>query len=143
MIDRIRCTTWFDITCTGVRGAYNVNRLPLKTSDGKILTDQASWERARNQQRNWETINQIISLRCLPENITESRRSIVREHTCWQFEFDITDASSVGTDDEPLGLLRADAQGVPFILGLDETKTLSAVVNCVGADPDIWFEFDS
>jgi hypothetical protein len=88
----------------------------MVTQTGATVTSQVEWSRARNQQRNWETINQIISLRCLPENITNS----VEQDHLWSFEFYIPSLSAVSTADDPLGFLKADADQVPMITGLDE-----------------------
>lgn len=116
MTCRIRCSTNFDITVTGIRNNYHPERLPMVTQTGATVTSQVEWSRARNQQRNWETINQIISLRCLPENITNS----VEQAHLWSFEFDIPSLSAVSTAEDPLGFLKADADQVPMITGLDE-----------------------
>ena len=57
------CKTLFDITATGVTGHYKSSRVPFQDLTGTSITNEISWNRARNQQRNWETITQLISLR--------------------------------------------------------------------------------
>lgn len=118
---RIQCITTFDITATGVRSNFNANRIPFQDLTGRIISDMTSWTHSRNQQRNWETINQLISLRCLPHDITTPRRDQQEDVTVWKFEFEVDDITmiSAGTDD--LGLLKQDCRGIPMITGLDET----------------------
>ena len=55
--------TFFDITATGVTGHYKPARVPFRDHAGNVITDESDWGRARNQQRNWETLTQILGLR--------------------------------------------------------------------------------
>jgi hypothetical protein len=103
-----------------VRGPVKHAQLPFTTRSGEKINDEAAWQRARNQQRNWDTINQIISLRCLPENISVP----CHRDGWWDFEFDVTDLATLGHDTEPLYYLHQDAEGVPMIVGLDELQEL-------------------
>jgi hypothetical protein len=135
MTYRIRCSTKFDITATGVKTHSRASRMPFTDETGKIIDDMLAWNRARNQQRNWETLNQLISLRASPEDIS----SPVRDGDWWSFEFSISSLETVSTLNEPFALLMRDCQDVPMILGLDEnnhTVTLTAT----GLDPNIVFE---
>ena len=43
--------TFFDITATGVTGHYKPARVPFRDHAGNVITDEADWGRARNQQR--------------------------------------------------------------------------------------------
>ena len=138
MTNRIRVSTKFDITSTGVRSQSRSSRMPFTDETGHVIKDVAAWNRARNQQRNWETLNQLISLRALPEDISTP----VRNGDWWTFEFSISSLESVSTLTTPLALLVRDCQDVPMILGLDEnnqTTTLTAT----GDDPNIIFELVS
>ncbi len=130
---RIRCSTSFDITVTGIRNNYHPDRIPFVTKTGQQLTSHIAWSRARNQQRNWETINQVISLRCLPENITDA---VAQDHV-WRFEFDVLDLAAISSLEEPLGYLRADAHQVPMITGLDEQ---SPQLEYLQPGTNIWFD---
>lgn len=131
----ITCRTRFDITATGVRNHYKKERAPFQRENGEIITDREHWDRARNQQRNWETINQIISLRCLPERISEPRR----DRDVWWFQFDVTTPAAIADNHDPVAFLKSDAQDVPMLVGLDETPGLPALLNTQGADANIWF----
>lgn len=135
MTHRIRCTTHFDITATGTKGNYRVAQLPGRDDTGSEIVDQDSWHRSRNQQRNWETVNQLISLRTLPENIGLP----VKDGDVWWFEFDVPSLDAV-SDDTPLGALLADCDGVPMILGLDESQDIDAILTCHGDRANIWFD---
>ena len=120
MTQRITCRTQFDITATGVRNNFHRNRVPFDTVQGiRIDTDQA-WNRARNQQRNWETINQVLSLRALPTDITDP---VVIEQDglrLWQFEFSVEQSGALAADGDAMGALKQDCVGVPMITGLTE-----------------------
>ena len=139
MTCQIKCKTLFDITVTGVRSNYSSARIPFTDETGKVISSQDLWNRSRNQQRNWETINQIISLRTLPYNITDP---VKNNDNCWEFEFTIDSIESISTSNNTVGALLKDAAGVPMILGLDETPTISTVL-CPFADgTNIWFTAD-
>lgn len=117
----IRCTTVFDITATGVRSNFNINRIPFTDSVGNLIDSGPAWTRARNQQRNWETINQIISLRCLPTNIVYPCRQKTQGRLWWWFEFEIDNPPAVATTEDTLGELYRDCLSVPMLIGLDGT----------------------
>jgi hypothetical protein len=136
MTQTIKVTTKFDITATGVRSHYRESLMPFATQQGTVIQDQASWNRARNQQRNWETINQVISLRCLPERIQEPRQ----QDGAWSFEFDVPSLEAVSRDLDPVGWLVQDAQGVPMITGLSENAVDPAWLQTSGKDANCWFE---
>lgn len=121
---RIRCVTKFDITATGVSGNHSRNRLPFRDAAGEDIVDMKQWNRSRNRQRNWETIQQILNLRTLLENITEPTRIMIDREPRWEFEFDIERASSLEYNGDPLGALKIDCEGVPMIVDLDETSDI-------------------
>ena len=131
----ITCKTLFDITASGVRNNYKPERVPFQRDNGEIIRDKSTWDRARNQQRNWETINQIISLRCLPEDITQPRRQ--DDH--WLFEFRLDNAAALTLDDHDVGQLLEDAHGVPMITNLDETSSVAPSIQCQGPQVNTWF----
>ena len=133
MTQEIQCRTLFDITATGVRSHYRESRIPFRNDQGLEIRDLETWSRSRNQQRNWETINQIISLRCLPERITAPRRTAQG----WMFEFEVPNIASIERDGDAVGWLRHDAQNIPMITGLDEQRGLDAMLV---PGVNIWFE---
>ena len=122
------CKTLFDITKTNVS-----NR--RKTMD--IVSPEVI--KQRNQQSNYETIIQVISLRALPENISEPKIiktklsewkfSDQSSANCWEFEFEVLQNSVFCDGPNELGKLYQDCDGVPMIVGLDEVKNLSPVLS--------------
>jgi len=123
---RYSCQTLFDITATGITGHY-------KTAT-RLSMDQ--WNRARNQQRNWETLVQIISLRTQVFDLTQPELVADR----WQFSFEVETPGVFGSVDDPTAVLRLDADGVPMLNNLDNTHGLPTCLIVSGPDQNIWFE---
>ena len=115
MTTRICVTTQFDCTATGVTGHFRPNTLPFNDSEGQLIDNEITWNRSRNQQRNWETILQIIGLYTQAQDITPT------EHTesgwCFEFSTDFDDVFS--SQGDPLGLLKSACRGVPMFYDLD------------------------
>ena len=128
MTTRIRVTTQFDCTATGVTGHFRANTLPFADRKGQAITDHETWTRSRNQQRNWETILQIIGLYTQAQDITPTERT----DSGWAFEFS-TDFDDVFSErGDPLGLLKTACRGVPMFYDLDrqpKTAPLESGVN--------------
>jgi hypothetical protein len=98
---------------------------------GQAVTDQATWLRSRNQQRNWETIMQLISLYTQPVRVSGVRLENLR----WQFDFD-TDVEDVfRLNNDPVGRLRQICDGVPVINYVEQELT-----TLLRPDVNIWFE---
>jgi len=135
----IQCATLFDITETGVRNHTANARLPFQDLAGQEVDTESAWVRSRNQQRNWETVNQILALRTLPENISSPVRQPTDRGNTWQFEFDVPDLSAVSEGDAALGLLLQDCESVPMITGLGETVNIEPVLRTQSPDANIWF----
>jgi hypothetical protein len=138
MIIRVKCSTLFDITETGVKNRSHKSKIVFKDKTGHEIKSDNEWNRARNQQCNWETVNQIISLRTLPENITSPIQDA--DTGIWHFEFNVVDPASILQDGNPVGYLLSDCAGVPMILGLDEAVGISAFMISTGPDANIWFD---
>ena len=136
MITVIQCRTRFDITATGVLGQYKENRETINQSDGHAIDTGKAWLRARNQQRNWETINQIIALRCLPQDTVLPRC----DHQWWCFEFSVENLAALCDQPDDLGFLTTDAHGVPMIVGLDEATPCGNVIQTVGPEINTTFQ---
>ena len=115
MTTRIRVTTQFDCTATGVTEHFRANTLPFDDREGQSITDETTWSRSRNQQRNWETILQIIGLYTQAQDISATEYIDGQ----WQFEFS-TDFDDVFSErGDPLGLLKTACRGVPMFYDLD------------------------
>ena len=129
---KIQCQTLFDITATGTTGHVKPGRMPYQDLAGTNITDVESWNRSRNQQRNWETITQLISLRTQVENLQEP--VMIRDR--WQFEFEVENENLFNNGIDRLAVLKADCTGVPMLTGLTETLTLTPLLYI---DTNIWF----
>lgn len=117
----------FDITKTNVssrRHAFS------ESSDPETI-------RQRNQQRNFETLLQIIGLRAQPEEITDPvlvnkqdkkiwGTQYKKDSKVWSFSFNIQFPEVFNNETGPLGNLYLDCDGVPMITGLDETAELKS-----------------
>lgn len=138
---KIRCTTLFDISKTDI-------------SDRRGLLDQSfdpSKNKQRNQQRNFETILQIISMRSQPENVSipvithKNHLSWGLEYSkkissFWHFTFDVSHSAVFFDGENELGNLFADCQSVPMITGLDESASLSPQLDVTTKFKNIHFE---
>ena len=132
---RYACQTYFDITATGVTGHFKPATVPFLDGAGQVITDLTSWNRSRNQQRNWETLTQLISMRAQIFDLLEplSHRGI------WTFEFEVETPDAFGPPDSPVSILLSDADGVPMINNLDNTQELAPVLRTQAPDQNIWF----
>lgn len=131
------CQTLFDITATGVTGHFKLTRVPFMDLAGQEIVDQETWNRSRNQQRNWETITQILGLRTQLFDLTVPVRNTTG--TTWMFEFETETSGTFGPDSDPCEVLRIDAEGVPMILDLDNRPDLLPVLRTHGPEQNIWF----
>lgn len=133
---RFNCRTTFDITATGVVGHCNLNKMPFNDRSGQDIVDTNSWNRSRNQQRNWETLTQLISLRSQIFDLTNP----VNTGQQWSFEFEVETSGIFGPDDDPVAVLREDAAGIPMInIDADQSKS-PAILITSGPDQNIWFD---
>ena len=134
---KVMCRTLFDCTHTGVTGHFRPQQLPYVTKTGLRLETPEHWNLARNQQRNWETLLQIVSLRTQPMNIVYP----VKQKDGWHFAFEVEAegvlSSEFGSSD--LAGLVADCEAVPMVTGLDESGMVTATLHAQGADQNIWF----
>jgi hypothetical protein len=131
------CQTLFDITATGVTGHCKITRLPFIDGADQLITDQTQWNRSRNQQRNWETLTQILGLRTQLFELTQPVKD--RTGTRWMFEFETESAGVFGDVNDPVSVLRDDADGVPMLLDLDNRPDLLPVLRTHGTNQNIWF----
>lgn len=130
---RIHCRTLFDITATGITGHYKPSRIPFQDQAGNQITTVEAWNRSRNCQRNWETMVQLISLRTQVESFLEPKKI----DSVWQFEFEINNNELFLFDNDKLGILKQDFNGVPMLVGLGEIDTIHS---WIAVDQNTWFE---
>ena len=133
---QISCRTTFDITQTGITGHFKPSQIPFKDRAGNNIVDLVTWNRSRNQQRNLETITQILQLRTQIFEVgipTESKGY-------WTFEFMVEFDGIFQLEQDTFGILKQDCEGVPMLAGLDEQYTLTPVLTTDGSQQNIWFE---
>ena len=89
-------------------------------------------EKKRNQQRNWETVQQILSLRTQPtiletdnfvDNVIKYNFGIQYQgdHKIWAFKFGVDYADIYQEGPDKFGLIKNDFKITPVILNLTET----------------------
>lgn len=143
-MNKVICYTLFDCTATGILNHAKVTQLPLTDQQGHTISDQAALTRARNQQRNWETLTQLISLRTQvtvyspPQILQDASIAVLglnrRAGRIWTFEFGSEFADIYDIGGEPLAALTQDCDGVPLITGLGEAvENLEPVIRTTGA----------
>jgi hypothetical protein len=147
---KITCYTLFDVTRTGINF-----RNRFDTSTSPELAKQ------RNQQSNFETILQVISMRSQPENITDSVRVDVKIEdlnqfdfgylytkkylkntptiSVWSFDVEIEQIAVFNNGITELGFLLADCENVPMIINLDEQVKLSNHLDTTDENRNIQF----
>lgn len=139
----VRCSTLFDITQTGVISRRNANN------------DDPVWILKRNQQCNFDTIIQAISLRSQPENITVPTKhsiSFKQNHNFgilfdkttkinyWTFDFDINYANVYNNGIHELGYLLLDCDKIPMIKCKTEWNKLPNYLDTDLNTRNIYFE---
>ena len=122
--------TDFDCRPTGVTGHFRTNVLPFVDRIDQPITDVDSWNSSRNQQRNWETILQLIGLYTQPQSISDIRMKNGR----WEFEFETEFDDVFRLNDDPVGLLKQACRGVPIINYVQQQLTA-----LLQPDVNIWF----
>ena len=132
---RYICHTLFDITPTGVTGHFKSARLPFNDRAGQPVTDFLQWTRSRNQQRNWETLTQIVGMRTQLFDLTNP----TEENLMWTFEFAVETDGIFGLSDDPTRVLREDSEGVPMLVELKNNTQILPVLISNGPDQNIWF----
>ena len=124
---KIKIRTLFDITATGITGHFKSSKHDFK--------DQESWNRARNQQRNWETLTQLLNLRTQIMEITVP----VNDNNFWSFEFE-SEFNVWDTGSDPVGVLKTDSAGVPMLRELNNNPDIEAFLVTEGPRQNVWFD---
>jgi hypothetical protein len=130
---KIACRTLFDCSPTGTTGHFRVSDVPRQDRCSQAIVDQLTWNRSRNQQRNWETLLQIVQLRSQIDILQQPQR----ESDGWHWQFEVEQDSVYGQE---FRALCEDGAGVPMILGLDEINTPGPVLITAGPGQNIWFQ---
>jgi len=143
----ITCYTLFDITQTNV----------LNRSRPQADQDIKEWTYKRNTQSNFDTIQQVISLRSQPENISKPKRKNIRfdeftefgflfeqeedqTYPCWSFDFTIHHPSVFNDGIDELGALYHDCDQVPMIKCNTEWTKLPSMLDSSDELRNIYFK---
>ena len=132
---RFSCKTLFDITATGITGHYKSSRIPFNDLAGNEITNEITWNRSRNQQRNWETLTQLIGLRTQIAKLDNP----VNIDKIWSFDFEVDAPYVFGSEENPTELLLADCNGVPMLINLENKTDLEPVLIVNGGTQNVWF----
>lgn len=130
---KILVNTLFDCTTTAVVGRYREERGEYQDQSGQWIRSYADWERSRNQQRNYETLLQVMSLRTQLLEVNPA----VRTDLHWQFAVDTERDDAYGMDFQAL---LDDCANVPMLTGLLEQRKLPDHLVPQGTDRNLWFQ---
>jgi hypothetical protein len=119
---KIKISTYFDCTATGITAHFRQAQIPMLDKAGQKIASEQEWHRSRNQQRNFETLTQLVGLYTQPMDLTKP--TYCRVSGMWEFEFTAEFPGVFSLENDSLGLLTQQANGVPMIIGLTETQTL-------------------
>jgi len=122
---------------TGITGHFKSAHMPFRDRAGQLIQDTESWNRSRNQQRNWETLTQILGLRTQLFALTDPIPD--QTGTRWMFEFETETDGIYGPNNDPTQVLRADANGVPMLRELNNTPDIESILVTDGPKQNIWF----
>ena len=125
----------------------------VDVTDTGVIRSRPGKEKERNQQRNWETLIQVLSLRTPPQEIDGpyineyeiTSDSIFGEmyqgkHLVWHFSFGVEAVNVFKNSKSEYGLLYEDFSEVPIVQGLDETaRFLLPIFHPYGAIKNIHF----
>lgn len=138
---KIDCKTLFDCSATGVTGHFRPSQIPFVDRAGQAVDNMQSWNDSRNQQRNWETLLQIVGLRTQPQDIVYPYCN----DGVWHFSFTVESEGVFGLsgDPDPLAGLLQDCNGVPMLVNLSERMGLEPVLTSWGENQNIWFSINT
>lgn len=129
---KILIKTQFDCTATGTTGHYRSNKVPYQDHADQTIDGQDAWNKSRNQQRNYETLIQLLSLRTQLIFVGQPQH----QDGIWSFEIE-SDRDDVFSDD--FASLILDCEAVPMIVGLDETAKIAPMLVLRGDSTNLWF----
>jgi len=112
--------------------------VPFRDQTNNHIIDELSWNQARNQQRNWETIQQIIGLRAQATVVQVPKHINNR----WQFVFEV-DSPGVYSGTGVLGDLDSllhECAGIPMCATSNKILGLQPQLITAGANQNIWFK---
>ena len=145
---KVECYCLFDISATGVTGHIKNMVFPMVTKTGLTINDQRELSNARNRQRNFDTILQLLGLRTQIFNITEpvlienDSTRFNNHNKYWMFSFEIEPQAQWSVDGDDFWMLKQDSDGTPMIVGLGEEQGLNPVIDATSDNPNIIYYHD-
>jgi hypothetical protein len=133
---------------------FTIGTLVDITATG-VTRNKPGDEHKRNQQRNWETVLQVLGIRAQPTLVEGPMCGVVDEdllkrifgemytgeQRVWFASFSIEHRDVYKKDAEQLALLADDFNQVPVVTGLDETaRFILPIFYCHGAIRNIIFK---
>ena len=135
---KISLSTYIDITCTKTTH----RRRPEENytdAAGQLIDSDLAWHRSRNQQRNWETVIQLLGLRTQPQELQTSAPGEHQGRKAWRCVFEVEQGSVYHDGEDALGYLKQDFDRVPVLIGLGEDPPQPAMFVCAGPDANVFF----
>lgn len=135
---KIMCRTLFDCTRTGVTGHFKTGAMPFQDRAGQWVRTLDDWHRSRNQQRNFETLTQVLGLRTQLFDLTDP----VHDNKIWQFDWQVESDAVYGSADglDQLHGLYQDSEAIPMMIGLGEANGTVNYIITKGDNTNIWFD---
>lgn len=128
--------TLFDITYTGTKRNYNARIIPFVDQAHRKIVCADTWQKSRNQQRNWDTVIQLLGLRNQPVSFTlpivamedlanfKFGPKYIGKANVWKFTCEYEHADLYRVGDNVFKILEDDFRNVPMITGLSESVTI-------------------
>lgn len=152
--DTYEVYTLFDVTYTGTKRAFNNKIIPFIDNATQQITNFDEWSESRNQQRNFDTVIQLLGLRTqittfsMPvcyKNVELSKFEFGEQYTgianVWHFTCEFESPHVLVIDNNPVAILQVDFDKIPMILGLEQTLKINEGYFCTGVNKsNIYFQ---
>lgn len=132
---KLKISTSFDCRRTGVVGHYRLGSAQFVDQAGQPVLDRLTWDRSRNQQRNLETLVQLLGMRTQLLEVSAPIQNT--ETNLWEFT---VEPERADTFTDGFVSLKNDCEGVPMLLNLGEAPGTANQLVTQGADVNIWFQ---
>ena len=132
-MQKVECLCLFDITTTAINGHQRNIEYPYVSKTGTVVNNRQDLVRARNQQRNLDTVLQLIGMRTQVFEIANSEITTDipaeflwagKDVRVWRFTFEVEPLSQWTIDNDDFWILKNDSERTPMLTGLTETAQL-------------------